>query len=115
MTGVLATGARPAETDITPELVSALVDSQFPQFSGPLAFVNEGWDNVVYRLGDSLAVRVPRHETAAQISESELDWLPRLSAGWTFPVPVPVAGRGGRPWLSMAMEHRAVARGHRRA
>jgi aminoglycoside phosphotransferase (APT) family kinase protein len=86
---------------VGPELVAALVASQFPDFSADLTFVSEGWDNVVYRLGEDFAVRIPRHQMAASISVSELDWLPRLGPGWTFAAPVPVAiGEPGLgyPW-----------------
>ncbi|MGC4175263.1 phosphotransferase [Demequina sp.] len=101
MTGTIGTGAPPAEADISAELVAALIEAQFPELAGPLTFLNEGWDNVVYRLGGHHSVRVPRHQMAANISTSELDWLPRVGRNWSFAAPLPVAiGEPGLgyPW-----------------
>jgi len=61
----------------------------------PLIDVGEGWDNKLFRLGDALAVRLPRRAASAALIEHEQRWLPRLSAGLPLPVPVPL--RVGRP------------------
>ncbi len=88
---------------ITSELVRRLVDTQFPRWTGqPLRRVEPaGSDHVIHRLGDTLAVRLPRHDGAIGQAEKELRWLPRLAPHLPVPVPVPVAvGRPGLgyPW-----------------
>src|SRR6478609_1098895 len=96
------TATPPSEVPITEELVRALVGDQFPQYAHlPLAHLNDGWDNTVYRLGDELLVRIPRRQLAADIAVAEHHWVPLLARNWTFPAPVAVAvGEPGRgyPW-----------------
>ncbi|WP_164579551.1 phosphotransferase, partial [Pseudomonas viridiflava] len=64
-----------------------------------LVVVANGWDNVIVRLGDEYAVRLPRRELAARLVKHEQRWLPGIAArvGPVFPVPAPV--RVGRPAL----------------
>jgi len=60
-----------------------------------------GWDNVIYRLGTDLAVRLPRRRIGADHTENEHRWLPQLAAQLPLPVPVPVGKGGpgeGYPW-----------------
>jgi aminoglycoside phosphotransferase (APT) family kinase protein len=77
------------------ELVSGLLRKQHHDLSGlPLRVVAEGWANVTLRLGDELAVRVPRREASAKLIENEIAWLPKL--GPFLSVSVPVAVRNGR-------------------
>ncbi|GAA4601426.1 aminoglycoside phosphotransferase (APT) family kinase protein [Actinoplanes octamycinicus] len=88
---------------ITTELVRALVDRQFPEWAGlPLRRVEPaGSDHVIHRLGDELAVRLPRHEGAIGQAAKELAWLPRLAPHLPIAVPEPVAvGEPdlGYPW-----------------
>ncbi|WP_308201211.1 phosphotransferase [Paractinoplanes maris] len=84
-------------------LVRALVDGQFPQWADrPLRPVDPaGSDHVIHRLGDDLAVRVPRHSGARGQARVEAEWLPRLAPHLPLAVPVPVAvGEPalGYPW-----------------
>jgi aminoglycoside phosphotransferase (APT) family kinase protein len=83
-------------------LVRALLAEQHPDLSElPLAVLDAGRDNVVFRLGDRRLVRLPCREESAPLLENELAWLPRVAEGLTLPVPVPErAGRPGRgyPW-----------------
>ena len=92
----------PAEVLIDDDVVRSLVRSQHPDLAPlPLGERHEGWDNVTIRLGDALAVRLPRRRLAAATVVTELDWLPRISAAWTFPVPRPLregTPQGGYPW-----------------
>ncbi|NYI40053.1 phosphotransferase [Demequina lutea] len=86
----------PAEVPIDDALVAALLHSQFPDLAGlPLGSRHEGWDNVTIRLGDDLAVRLPRRKLGATLVVTEFEWLPKISAEWTFPIPRPV--RIGEP------------------
>ena len=50
-----------ADVDVSVDLVRALLRDQHPDLADlSLRVVASGWDNVVLRLGDRLAVRVPR-------------------------------------------------------
>jgi aminoglycoside phosphotransferase (APT) family kinase protein len=91
------------EREIDAALVRRLLAAQLPQWADlPLARVrSDGTDNVIYRLGDDLAVRVPRYAAAAAQAEKEAEWLPRLAPHLSLVVPVPVAlGAPGEgfPW-----------------
>lgn len=71
-------------------LVAALVAAQHPDLSGPLRLVSDGWDNQLYRLGETHAVRIPRREVAAHLIEHEQQMLPGIAARVRVRVPVPV-------------------------
>jgi aminoglycoside phosphotransferase (APT) family kinase protein len=89
-------GIPPAEVDIDERLVRWLLRSQHPDLAGlPLRHVATGWDNVTYRLGGELAVRLPRISGAASLIALEQAWLPWLAGH--LPVAVPVPLRHGRP------------------
>ena len=85
------------------ELVRRLVDAQFPQWAElPLRLLDPaGSDHVIYRLGEELSVRLPRHAGAIGQAKKESEWLPRLAPHLPLAVPVPV-GVGepdfGYPW-----------------
>jgi aminoglycoside phosphotransferase (APT) family kinase protein len=88
-----------AEIAIDADLVAALIRQQHPDLLAPLRLITNGWDNVIFRLGDELAVRLPRRQVAARLVENEQRWLPGLAAtvstrsGIGLPVPL----RTGRP------------------
>lgn len=77
------------------ELVAQLIDAQHPDLTGPLTLVSDGWDNLIYRLGTDLAVRIPRREAAAHLIEHEQQVLPAFAARVDVAIPAPV--RVGRP------------------
>lgn len=88
------------------DLAGRLIAAQFPRWAGLgiTATGRAGTDNVVYRLGGDLAVRLPRHGAAAASVAAEWRWLPRLAPLLPLAVPVPVAlgvpGEGfPYPWL----------------
>jgi len=86
----------PAEVDLTPGLVRALLAEQHPDLAGlPLRLVAHGWDNATFRLGPDLAVRLPRRSAASDLVLHEQRWLPELARHCPLPVPAPV--RTGRP------------------
>ena len=78
----------PAEVHIDERLVRALLRSQFPDLAKlPIGSSHEGWVNVTIRIGGDLAVRLPRRRLGAALTATELDWIPRVGAAWTFPTP----------------------------
>jgi aminoglycoside phosphotransferase (APT) family kinase protein len=93
----MTTGPKPpAEVTIDPSLVRALLQEQHTDLAQlALIDIGEGWDNKLFRLGDALAVRLPRRAASAALIEHEQRWLPRLSPRLPLPVPVPL--RVGRP------------------
>lgn len=89
------TDAPEADLAVDHELAARLVREQHPDLAGPLRLVASGWDNMVYRLGRDLAVRLPRRRIAVALIEHEQRWLPELAARLPLPIPAPV--RVGRP------------------
>ncbi|MFD4227657.1 aminoglycoside phosphotransferase family protein [Streptomyces sp. NPDC058545] len=86
-------------------LVRRLLVEQFPQWADlPLTPVPApGMDNVTYRLGEDLSVRLPRYPRWVGQVEREHRWLPRLAPQLPLPVSAPLAmGEPGEgypfPW-----------------
>ncbi len=92
-----------AETDISVELVRALLEEQHPDLASlDVVFENNGWDSAIYRLGNELAVRLPRRAINAALLPEELRWLPTLAPVLPIAVnaPVRVGEPGcGFPWM----------------
>lgn len=89
-----------AEVEITTALVRLLLVEQQPDLADlPLDLLGTGWDNVMYRLGDELTVRLPRRTLAAPLVEFEQRWLPDLAERLPLPIPAPV--RFGSPSTSL--------------
>jgi aminoglycoside phosphotransferase (APT) family kinase protein len=92
----------PAEVPIDIALVRALLEEQHPDLAVlPLVDAGEGWDNRTFRLGEELAVRLPRRAASASLIEHEQRWLPLLAPHLPLPVPNPIRiGRAGCgfPW-----------------
>lgn len=91
------------EIQTSPGLVRRLLAAQFPQWAGlPIRRVSStGTDNAIYRLGDQLAVRLPRIDWATGQIAKEAEWLPRLAGRLPLEVSTQVAqGRPGEgyPW-----------------
>ena len=84
-------------------LVRRLLAAQFPHWAAlDVAPVRaDGTDNAMYRLGDALAVRLPRRPSAVGGIEKEYAWLPRLAPFLPLPLPLPLAQGApgeGHPW-----------------
>lgn len=81
------------EPDIDADLVRRLLAGQFPRWAGlPLAPVaSSGTDNAMFRLGDELAVRLPRIGWAVGDVAKEQRWLPYLAPQLPLAVPEQVA------------------------
>ncbi|GIF69604.1 hypothetical protein Ais01nite_76390 [Asanoa ishikariensis] len=91
-----------ADLDVDADLVARLLRAQHPDLADrPLRLVANGWDNVIFRLGDDLCVRLPRREVAVTLLVNEQRWLPTLAPtlGVSVPAPVRVGTPGeGYPW-----------------
>ncbi len=91
------------EMDIDVPLVRRLLEAQFHRWADlPIEPVRSaGTDNAIFRLGDHLAVRLPRVPGVIGQVEKEHRWLPRLAPLLPLAIPVPVA-KGqpaeGYPW-----------------
>ena len=79
------------ETDVA--LVRRLLAAQFPEWAElPVTPVESyGTDHDIYRLGEHLAVRLPRIGWATRQAETEAEWLPRLAPNLPLALPVQVA------------------------
>ncbi|WNV86802.1 aminoglycoside phosphotransferase family protein [Umezawaea sp. Da 62-37] len=91
------------EIDIDPPLVRALLAEHFPRWAGlPVrAVASTGTDNAMFRIGEDLAVRLPRVGWAVGGVELEQRWLPVLAPHLPVAVPEPVglgAPACGYPW-----------------
>jgi aminoglycoside phosphotransferase (APT) family kinase protein len=90
------------EVKFAPDLVRALLRDQHPDLADlDLRDVDGGWDNQMWRLGEELAVRLPRTERAPALLRTEQTWLPMLAERLPLPTPAPV--RVGEP--SSLFEH----------
>ncbi len=85
-----------------------------------------GWGNQMWRLGDELAVRMPRKEGAPDLLRKERRWLPVLAPRLPLPVPNPVrigepSARFPKPWNIMTwvpgepLDHASISRGEHAA
>ncbi|MBK7218788.1 MAG: aminoglycoside phosphotransferase family protein [Candidatus Promineofilum sp.] len=81
------------EVDTSAALVGRLLAEQFPQWANlPITPVpSAGTDNALYRLGDDLAVRLPRIHWAVGQAAKEDHWLPRLAPALPLAVPTVLA------------------------
>lgn len=92
-----------ADVSMDVDLVSRLVAGQFPQWTGLplLAVASTGTDNSIFRLGDTMAVRLPRDADAAEAIAKEQTWLPGLGDRLPLDHPKPLGLGGpaaGYPW-----------------
>jgi aminoglycoside phosphotransferase (APT) family kinase protein len=75
-----------AEVTISRELVRTLLAEQHPELADrDIAGPFEGFDMAVFRLGEDLAVRLPRHRDSVQSLAAEIRWIGQLGDRWTFP------------------------------
>jgi aminoglycoside phosphotransferase (APT) family kinase protein len=85
-----------ADIEIDETLVRSLLRAQHPDLAHlPLRSMDSGWDNAMFKLGDELAVRLPRRVAAAKLIEHEQRWLPQLAP--LLPIAVPAPVRVGQP------------------
>lgn len=95
-------GMPAAETAIDAALVRRLLAAQHPDLADlPITELAEGWDNITYRLGEALLVRMPRRAIVGAQIVAEQVWLPRLAPQLPAAIPAPVrigAPGEGYPW-----------------
>lgn len=85
-----------AEVVVSADLVRRLLAGQHPDLAHlPVAFLANGWDNAMFRVGDDRIVRLPRRAMAAKILAHEQRWLPLLHRA--LPLPIPYPERCGHP------------------
>ena len=95
-------GPPPAHPSISRTLARRLVERQLPGMAHlEVGERFDGWDMVVYRLGDDLSLRLPRVEAAVGPLAREARLLSTVGAAWTFPHPRVVANglaQDDYPW-----------------
>jgi aminoglycoside phosphotransferase (APT) family kinase protein len=80
------------ELDIDDALVGQLVVEQFPDWAElPLERAGDGTVNVIYRLGDELALRLPRRDGNEAPDDREARILSALATCLPVDIPRPVA------------------------
>jgi aminoglycoside phosphotransferase (APT) family kinase protein len=81
------------EVEISEDVVRALLRAQLPDWAElPIvAFDHGGTDHFIFRLGDELQVRLPKHEPSTGQVEKELRILPRLRPHLQVELPQPLA------------------------
>ena len=90
-------GVPPADVEIDVGRVRALLAAQHPDLSHlPIRLAASGWDNDRFRLGEDLALRMPRRRVGVELLRNEQLWLPQLADGG-LPLPVPAPLRLGAP------------------
>jgi aminoglycoside phosphotransferase (APT) family kinase protein len=81
------------EVDVDEVLVHRLLAEQMPDLADLSLRIVEPWgtDNAVWRLGDDLAIRLPRIGWAVDQIDKEAEWLPLLAPHLPIALPTPVA------------------------
>ena len=105
----------PGEIHVDIDLVQVLLAQQHPNLATlPLRACESGFDNFMFRLGESFAVRLPRSAAAARLLANEQQWLLTISDRLPLQIPVPI--RVGQPGFGfpVALERGAVAGGFNR-
>lgn len=87
----------PDEVETSVDLVRLLLQAQFPQWADlPIRRVaSAGTMNFIYRLGDTMLVRLLRKASLLDQISKEYEWLPRLAPH--LPLTVPKQLARGRP------------------
>lgn len=92
------------DAHIGEDVVRAILRAQHPDLAGlPIHGTVTGWDNQMWRLGEDLAVRLPRTPRGPALLGNEFRWLPALAPRLPLPVPTPLrigepSARFPRPW-----------------
>jgi aminoglycoside phosphotransferase (APT) family kinase protein len=80
-----------ADIEVTIDLARELLRRQHPDLADlELSFFDEGWDNVMFRLGPLMIMRMPRRLLAVQLVLNEQRWLSSLAQNTTMAIPAPL-------------------------
>lgn len=84
-------------------MIRRLLSEQAPQWAdlSLCRLSSSGTDNALFRLGDSLILRIPRRESAVALVTKELDWLPRLGG---LPLEIPTLRLRGQVDFGLSCE-----------
>lgn len=89
---------QPPGIELDIESVRKMLRSERPDLADlRLLRFDEGYDNVVFRLGEDLAIRMPRHDEGAKLLLKERQWLPQIAPRIRFPIPVPIHNGSPNP------------------
>ena len=79
------------ELPIDADLAASLIRRERPEWANmPLTPAGGGTDNVMFRLGDGLLVRMPRTPAGVGSLRKERTWMPRLAPALPVRIPEPV-------------------------
>jgi aminoglycoside phosphotransferase (APT) family kinase protein len=99
------------DQEMDEEFVRTLLKEHHPDLADlELKEVVGGWGNQMWRLGEHLAVRMPRSHGSPELLRKEHRWMPALAARLPLPVPTPVrlcepSDRFPNPWLITTWVH----------
>ena len=101
----------PAEVTIEPWLVRALLQEQHPDLA-QLALIDfgEGWDNKLFRLGDALAVRLPRRAAFGRLDRRGAAVAPPTVSSIATASARAVSHRAARLGVPVVMVRRTLVR-----
>lgn len=92
----------PAEVALSTGQVAALLEEQHPELATEeIRVMGHGWDNLLFRVGESHIARFPRRRLAVDLVGHESRWLPELAPGLPLRIPAPIfLGEPGHgyPW-----------------
>lgn len=84
-------GTPAAEIAVDARQARELLAAQHPDLASlPIVPMASGWDNQLLRLGDTMALRFPRRQLAAQLMLNEQRWLPLLKERLPLAIPAPL-------------------------
>lgn len=87
----MALGTPESEIDVDESLIQSLLVEQHPDLADqPITMMDAGWDNAMARIGNELAIRLPRRAIAVPFLEAEQAWLPTIAERLPIAVPTPV-------------------------
>lgn len=91
-----------ADILVDEQLAARLIAEQYPDLADqPIRLLDVGWDNYMFKLGESLLLRFPRRELAVPLLQNEQRWLPEIAARLPIAISVPVrfgSPGAGYPW-----------------
>ena len=72
--------------DIHEKLAQQLIESQHHLAVNTIHLLDEGWDNLVYLVNNSIIFRFPRREFGVMCMDNEIMLLPYLASQVDFPL-----------------------------